>query len=122
MKYRGRKTLILNRLHLAVDRAAPPDPNKVSRRSIKWTTKTPTEKGQTSKVHPSTLDLARTASEGRPALTLETNGHAADDAFGGAHHEQFVVNGGVEQIVAEQAPHRDQHLPLRAGEIQKRQR
>src|SRR6185503_1744470 len=100
----------------------PRDPNKAIPRSTKWTTKTATEKGQTSKVTLRRLTWRGTSLQGRPALTLETNGNAADDALGRAHHEQFVVDGGVREVVAEQAPHRDQHLPLRAGEIQKRQR
>jgi hypothetical protein len=35
---------------------------------------------------------------------LESNGHASDHPLRGSHHEKFVVDGGVQQIVAEETP------------------
>src|SRR5205807_5455201 len=53
---------------------------------------------------------------------LELHGETADDAFRRTNHEQLVVHRLVGYSVSEEVPHGDEHLPLRAAEIQERQR
>src|SRR5262245_32527976 len=52
----------------------------------------------------------------------KTNGHTAHDVLWRTHNLQFVVDGGFEQIFLKQVSNRDDHLPLRRGEVEKRQR
>src|SRR4029453_1116349 len=52
----------------------------------------------------------------------KTNGHTAHDVLWRTHNLHFVVDGGFEQIFLKQVSNRDDHLPLRRGEVEKRQR
>src|SRR5687768_1204391 len=53
---------------------------------------------------------------------LEPHRHAAKHALRRLHHQQFVIHGGVNRLVAKEVAHGDEHFPVGVHEIEKRQR